>query len=236
MSGHSKWAQIKRQKASNDQQRSGVFSKMSRLITIAVHEGGGITDPEKNFKLRLAIERAKLFNMPKDTIQRAINKAAGGGDSMMREVIYEAFGQAGIALMIAATTDNSNRTHAEIKHVLDMNGGKIGGPNAVAHLFQKCAVALFDKSDVNEQAVFDFAQALDAYDIEDEENEYTVYIPFENLGRVKDMNVAEPREVDVFFRPLMPVTLDGPEEEKLHRLIEKLEELDDVHNVYSNAA
>src|SRR3990167_199690 len=111
MSGHSKWSTIKRKKEANDKKRSGIFSKMSRLVTVAVHEGGGLPDPEKNIQLRLAVDRAKAVNMPKDTIQRAINKALGGEGVQIKEILYEGFGPGGVALLIATTSDNPNRTH-----------------------------------------------------------------------------------------------------------------------------
>src|SRR3990167_453535 len=218
MSGHSKWAQIKRQKASNDQQRSHEFSKMSRLITIAVHEGGGITDSDKNFKLRLTIERAKYINMPKDTIQRAIDKAAGGEGTQIKEIIYEGFGHGGVGLLIAATTDNSNRTHAEIKQVLEKNGGKIAGQNAVAHLFQRCGVVVFSRDQMNEQDALEFTEKIGAFDIEEDKAGY-----------------INPNEVDVFYKALVPMKMDNSDIEKNDRLIERLESLEDVHNIYTSA-
>ena len=153
MSGHSKWANIKRKKGVNDAQRSAVFTKMSRIISTAVHEGGGIGDPEKNFKLRLAVDRAKAVNMPKDTIQRAIDKAAGGDGSQMKELLYEGFGPHGIAILISATTDNQNRTFAEVKLAIEKNGGKMASTNAVAYQFTKCGVLELQKKDVSAEEV-----------------------------------------------------------------------------------
>ncbi|OGK44847.1 hypothetical protein A2957_03055 [Candidatus Roizmanbacteria bacterium RIFCSPLOWO2_01_FULL_38_11] len=236
MSGHSKWAQIKRQKASNDQQRSHEFSKMSRLITIAVHEGGGITDSDKNFKLRLTIERAKYINMPKDTIQRAIDKAAGGEGTQIKEIIYEGFGHGGVGLLIAATTDNSNRTHAEIKQVLEKNGGKIAGQNAVAHLFQRCGVVVFSRDQMNEQDALEFTEKIGAFDIEEDKEGYIIYFPFERLGKIREIaGDINPNEVDVFYKALVPMKMDNSDIEKNDRLIERLESLEDVHNIYTSA-
>ncbi len=236
MSGHSKWANIKRKKGVNDAQRSSVFTKMSRIVSTAVHEGGGITDPDKNVRLRLAIERAKAVRMPKDTIQRAIEKASGGDGALMKEMLYEAFGTGGVALIVAAVTDNPNRTYAELKHMLDKNGGKVATPNSVSYQFEKCGIVEFDKSEAGEQDVFAFFDAIAALDLEEDEASYVIYIPFENLGKVKSAQASlNPKSIDIFYRPTTSVALPAPEREKLDALIEKLEDLDDVMNVYTNA-
>lgn len=239
MSGHSKWANIKRKKGVNDAQRSAVFTKMSRIVSTAVHEGGGIGDPGKNVRLRLAIDRARAVNMPKDTIQRAIDKAMRGEGAAMREMMYEGFGPGGVGLMIAVTTDNANRTHAEVKHILERNGGKMASPNAVAHQFEKCGVVEFDKDIVNEQSVFGLFDQLGGLDLEEDEQSYILYIPFEQLGKVKEGGKAlelklEPKSIDVFYRPTTTISLAPGEIEKVTRLVEKLEDLDDVMNVYVN--
>src|SRR4051812_30449460 len=119
MSGHSKWANIKRKKEANDKVKGAVFGKLSRLITIAVTEGGGLPDPENNVKLRFAVEKARSENMPKENIQKAIEKGSGPNIQELKEVVYEGFGPGGVALLIVTTTDNSNRTHAEIRNVLE---------------------------------------------------------------------------------------------------------------------
>ena len=227
MSGHSKWANIKRKKGVNDAQRSAVFTKMSRIISTAVHEGGGIGDPEKNFKLRLAVDRAKAVNMPKDTIQRAIDKAAGGDGSQMKELLYEGFGPHGIAILISATTDNQNRTFAEVKLAIEKNGGKMASTNAVAYQFTKCGVLELQKKDVSEEEVYAMFDEYKALDLEEDDEVYVLYIPFEQMGKVKG-------SIDVIFRPNATVELSEAESEKVEGFIEKLEELDDVMNVYSN--
>ncbi len=235
MSGHSKWSTIKRKKAINDKQRSGVFSKMSRLISISVKEGGGITDPDKNFRLRLALERAKSSNMPKDTIERAIEKASGEGDTLT-EIVYEGFGPGGSSLLILATSDNTNRTFADVKGLMERNGGKMGSQNSVAYMFEKCGIALFDKTKSSEQDVFVFSELVGAIDIEDEEEQYVVYLPFEAVGKVRDVpETSKPEQLDVFYRPTTTVELHDNDHEKLAKLSEKLEDLDDVQNVYTNA-
>ncbi|OGK40028.1 hypothetical protein A3F34_00910 [Candidatus Roizmanbacteria bacterium RIFCSPHIGHO2_12_FULL_44_10] len=235
MSGHSKWSTIKRKKGINDQQRSKIFTKMTRLITSAVHEGGNIADVENNFRLRLAIERAKSVNMPKDTIDRAIEKAAGGEGQPMKEILYEGFGPGGVALLIAATTDNTNRTYSEIKQLLDRNGGKLAGQHAVAYLFNKCGVVIFRKSDNTEEAVFAFGEGIGALDIEEDEEQYVVYIPFESIGKVKHLETdAKPQQIDIDYRPTTKVNV-GEEAARITELTEKLAELDEVQTVYTNA-
>lgn len=235
MSGHSKWSTIKRKKGIADQKRGQIFSKMSRLITLAVIEGGGIGDPEKNVKLRLAIERARAENMPKENISRAIEKAIGGAGDNVKEVVYEAFGPGGVSLIIAAATDNPNRTHSEIKKVLEKMGGKMGTPNAVAHLFDKCGVVVFEKRLSDESAVFEFADSCGAYDIEENETSYVVYIPFEKLGLVsRQLQGLKPSTIDVFYRSKAVLSTSPKDNIKVSELIEALQDLDDVDKVYSN--
>jgi YebC/PmpR family DNA-binding regulatory protein len=229
MSGHSKWANIKRKKGVNDAQRSAVFTKMSRIISTAVHEGGGIGDPDKNFKLRLAVDRAKAVNMPKDTIQRAIDKAAGGDGSQMKELLYEGFGPHGVAVLIAATTDNPNRTYAEVKLALEKNGGKMASPNAVAYQFVKCGVLELKKGETSEEQAYAMYDEYQALDMEEDDESYVLYIPFEQMGKVKG-------SIDIFYRPNTTIQLTDSEIKRIEGFVEKLEELDDVMNVYTNYA
>lgn len=136
MAGHSKWKQIKHKKAANDQEKAKIFSKLSKLITIGVVDGGGATDPTLNLKLRLAIDKARQANMPKDKIERAIEKGSGPDKNNLKEAIYEGFGPHGVALVIHATTDNSNRTVHEVRAIIEKHGGKLGSQGAVSYLFQ----------------------------------------------------------------------------------------------------
>lgn len=235
MSGHSKWSTIKRKKAANDQARSGVFSKMSRLITVAVHEGGGIDDPEKNFQLRLAIDRAKAVNMPKDTIQRAIDKATGGEGALIKEILYEGFGPGGAAILIETTTDNTNRTFSDVKTTLDRSGGKLGSQNSVAYLFNRCGVAEFDKSDMSEEDMFMFTEQIEALDVEETDDQYIIFIPFESIGKVGELTKIKPKSLDRYYKPVTPLELSPDDQKKLDRIVSVLEEMDDVQNVYTNA-
>jgi len=236
MSGHSKWSTIKHKKAANDKKRSGIFSKMSRLITVAVHEGGGLPDPDKNFQLRLAIDRAKLVNMPKETIQRAVDKASGGEGTQLKQMMYEGFGPGGVAMLIATTTDNPNRSVSDVKNVMDKNGGKMASQNAVSHMFTRCGVAEFVKSAMKEEDMFVFTEAVGAIDVEESDTHYIVFVPFEFVGHVKDLTSIQPESLDVYFKPQTVVELDDDDREKLDLLIEKVEDLDDVQNVYTNAS
>ena len=235
MSGHSKWANIKRKKGLNDKIKANVFAKMSHLITIAVLEGGGIIDPDNNVKLRLAIDKAKSANMPKENIKRAIEKGFGPNKIMLKEVLYEGFGPYGIFLLIQATTDSSNRTSSEIRNMLEKNSGKLGTPGSVLYLFKKCAFVSLKKTEVNEEAVFKMGDELQAFDIKDDESHFFVFFPFSNFGLLKaHLNNIKYDLAEIDYLPTTSVALDSNKERKVIDLIEALESLDDVHRVYTN--
>lgn len=238
MSGHSKWSQIKHKKGIKDQQKGKIFSKMARMITLAVKESGGIGDPDKNIKLRLAMEMAKTYNLPKENISRAIEKGLGQEASHLKEVSFEGFGPGGSALIILATTDNPNRTLAEVRGVLEKNGGKLGATHSTAYLFDRCGIIVLEKSTVTEGQVLHLAAKAEAKDIEADESSFSLTIPFEKLGSVKDLlGDLKASKVDIDYRPLSttPITRKQ-DEDNLAKLIEALEELDDVHRVYTNAS
>lgn len=227
MSGHSKWANIKRKKEVNDKVRGSIFSKLSRLITLAVLDGGGITDPEHNVKLRIVIEKAKASNMPKENIQRAIEKGIGPNKTLLKEVLYEAFAPGGVVLIILATTDNPNRTLPEIRRVLERGGAKLGVQGSVSYLFQKCGLITFEKKNTTQNVVLSFSEKIGAIDIDEDQDHFYVYMPFENLGKVKG------GEMD--FKPISKIRIDEePKARRLLLLIETLEELDDVQKVFGN--
>lgn len=236
MSGHSKWSKIKHQKQTKDKQRGMMFSKLSRLITLATIEGGGIGDPGNNIRLRLAIEKAKHFNMPKENIQRAIENALSPGKNQIKEIVYEGFGPGGIALIIVTATDNPNRTSSEIRNMLERHEGKLGSPGSVLYLFQKCAVVSLSKTSVNEEQMLAFAQKIDAFDIVQNEDDFDVFFPFENIGKVKEAlkNIsADPPDID--YKPLSFVHIEDFQiAKKIITLIDVLEELDDVQKAYAN--
>lgn len=236
MSGHSKWANIKRKKEANDKLKGNIFSKLSRLITIAVLEGGGITNPENNVKLRLAIERAHASNMPKENIKRAIEKGVGPDKSQMREVVYEAFAPYGVSLIILAHTDNQNRTLSEIRNILEKHGGKLGNIGSVSYLFTKCGLIVVDKKTVNQDKVFELADQIEALDLTEDEFKYNIYIPYVKLGHIKEVfKDIKYDSAEIDFKPQNPIVLEDEDKlKKILLLIEDLEALDDVQKVFTN--
>lgn len=236
MSGHSKWSNIKRKKQANDLVKGNVFAKVSHLITLAVLEGGGVIEPENNVKLRLAIDKARSANMPKETIKRAIEKGSGPNKTMLKEVVYEGFGPDGVFLLILATTDNSNRTASEIRNLLEKNSGKLGTQGSVSYLFKKCAFVSFKKTDADEPAVFKIGDELQAFDIDEDESHFFVFFPFVNFGLLKThLNNTKYDLAEVDYLPTMPISLDSPEKEKkVLEVVEALESLDDIQRVYTN--
>lgn len=236
MSGHSKWANIKRKKEANDKVKSNIFSKLSRQITVAVIEGGGITDPEANVRLRMAIEKAQSANMPKENIKRAIERGVGPEKDQLKEIVYEGFGPYGVALIILVHTDNQNRTISEVKNILNRYEGKLGNIGSVAYLFQKCGLITFDKLQVNQDKIFEISDKLNAIDIEDDEARFYLYIPYDQLGKIKEsLKDVSYLSAEVDFRPQSPIAIEEDEKlEKISQLIEALEELDDVQKVFTN--
>ena len=236
MSGHSKWANIKRKKEAQDKQKGKIFGKMSRLITIAIIEGGGITNPDSNIRLRLAIDKAKQENMPKGNIERAIEKGTGPIKDWLKEVVYEAFGPHGSVFLILSTTDNGKRTLSEVRNTLERNTGKLGNYGSVSYQFRKCASIIFPIKDNKEDDILSFSEKISAFDIDEDESCYKVFFPYEQLGHVKtftDNLIFEAPEID--YLPLTKIKLINHDEvQKVFNIIEALEELDDVHKVFTN--
>lgn len=237
MAGHSKWANIKRKKEAQDKIRGNLFSKLSRIISLAVVEGGGIVDPEFNIRLRLAIEKAKNANMPKEKIEKAIERGAGPAKNQLQEVFYEAFAQDNVSLIIWSTTDNPKRSLAEIRTILEKHGGKLASQGATGYLFEKCGLAVIKKDNLNEDEALKLADKLSAFDIEEDNDVYIFYIPFEILGKVKEVaSNINFEELDLFFKPKSEILLDEEKRKKIESLISQLESLEDVHKVFSNAS
>lgn len=236
MSGHSKWANIKRGKMANDKVKGNTFSKISRLITLSVIEGGGIKEPENNVRLRLAIEKAHAANMPKENINRAIERGAGPDRALIREVVYEGFGPGGVALMIQSSTDNPNRTMSEIRIVMDKHHGKLASSGAVSYLFKKCALLILKKGEMNENQAFDVGEKTGAFDIDQDETHFYIYFPYENLGHIKDkLGEIKYESAETDFKPQSFVEMnDAQKLSQLEALISNLEALDDVHKVFTN--
>ncbi|MFC1711253.1 YebC/PmpR family DNA-binding transcriptional regulator [Patescibacteria group bacterium] len=237
MSGHSKWSTIKHQKAITDKKRGNIFSKVAKVITVAVKEGGG-GDPDINAKLRLAIEQAKSVNMPKDNIKRAIERGLGKGEgSNLQTVIYEGYGPEKTAVIVEAVTDNKNRTGAEIKTVFDRGGGGLGAPGSALYLFSKKGLILVEKSNDLEEQMLSLID-LGAEDVEDGESSIEVYTNPSELDVVKNKITKagfKLLQADIIYKPNTLISIQDPDKQnKLTSFLEKLEDLDDVQNVYCN--
>ncbi|HUD44512.1 MAG TPA: YebC/PmpR family DNA-binding transcriptional regulator [Patescibacteria group bacterium] len=238
MSGHSKWKTIKRQKGANDAKRGQAFTKLSMVITLAVKQGGGISDPEKNFRLRLAIDAARAINMPKDTIERAIERAAGKQVSEMEEVSYEGFGPGGISVMVEAITDNKQRTTPEIKSLFDKNGGTMGNPGSVAYQFSLTGQIILQNPTQSLDEIFLLAAECGADDVVEEDGEIIIYTKPEELDSVRrklvEKNIALSTS-EIIRKPLMDkVITDKEEADKAIAFLERLEDHQDVQKVYTN--
>jgi YebC/PmpR family DNA-binding regulatory protein len=238
MAGHSKWKQIKRQKAVVDARRGAQFTKLGREITMAAKAGGG--DPDANPRLRLAILKAKEGNMPNDIIDRALAKAAGGTDaSQLNEVVYEGYGPGGTAVLVEAVTDNRNRTVAEIRNAFTRGGGNLGESGSVAWQFiTRGVVALPLLPNVDSEEVALLAIDAGAEDFAVEDGTVSVYTRPEDLMAVRQALIEsghEPESAEIDRVPTTTVPLEEDEAIKALKLLERLEDLDDVQKVYSNA-
>lgn len=235
MAGHSKWANIKRKKETQDKIRGNLFSKLSRLITVAVIEGGGVTNPEHNVKLRLVIEKAKEANMPKDKIERAISRGVGPEKDQIKEIVYEGFAPHNVSLIILATTDNPNRTLSEVRNVLDKHGGKIGEKGTATYLFNQLGKVVIEKGALNEEEIFNLASQIEALDFEIIGNQCFFYIPFTNIGKAKEVfKDVKILDLETIYKPKMPISLAPDQEQEINSLINEIEALNDVHKVFSN--
>jgi YebC/PmpR family DNA-binding regulatory protein len=238
MSGHSKWATIHRQKETTDQKRGQIFTKIGNAITVAVREGNGITDPNLNFKLRLALEKAKEVNMPKDNIQRAIDRAVGtGGVQALEEVSYEGYGPGGVAVMIEAATDNRQRTVQEIKNIFERAGGSLGSPGAVSFLFKKVGLVVVAKGDNAQETSLKLID-LGAEEVEEVEDGIEVYVGVDKLEEMKKKIAESGLEVlrsELTAKPttFVPIS-DQKTASRILTLMEKLDSHSDVLKVYAN--
>jgi YebC/PmpR family DNA-binding regulatory protein len=236
MSGHSKWASIKHKKAVVDQRRGQHFTKLTRAITVAAREGGG--DVDGNPALALAVQKARDASMPKDNIERAIAKGTGEGvdADQIETVLYEGYGPGGVALLIEAVTDNRNRTGADIRHALSKHGGNLGEPGSVSYLFDKRGVIVVDASRYDEE---DLLIAIDAgaQDISRDDDVYEIVSEPSDLTAVRDALMREGIEIegaDVTQVPKVRVPVQESDAVRLMKLIDMLEESDDVGAVHAN--
>lgn len=236
MAGHSKWSQIKRKKAAEDSKRGKLFGKLIREITVAAREGGG--DPDANPRLRLAIDGAKAANMPKDNIEKAIQRGTGElPGSSFEEVTYEGYGPGGVAIFVEAVTDNTNRTVADIRRLLERHGGNLGRDGVVAWNFERKGQLFIDARRYDEEVALEAALEAGAEDLTREGDTYLVTTDVSSFHSVQDALRA--RAIDVVeatlaMIPKTTVRVDGRDAEKLLGLLEALEDQDDVQNVYSN--
>lgn len=239
MSGHSKWTQIKRQKAISDKKRGNVFTKLANTISLATKQGG--RDPETNFKLRLAIEKARAANMPNENVERAIKRGSGElGGAMVEEAIYEGYGPGGIAIIIEAATDNKNRTTAAIRTLLTKHGGRLGGAGSVGWLFQRKGVIHVAANLVADKEALELSLIeAGADDIENETDGLTVISSPEALSAITEVLTqlkisAASAEVELIPQTKVSVT-DSATTRQLGELFEELESLDEVSNYFTNA-
>ncbi len=237
MSGHSKWSTIKRKKGAQDAKRGQLFTRLAREITLAAREGGG--DPETNFRLRLAVDRARSNNMPKDNIERAIKRGTGedksGGE--LEEITYEGYAPHGVALMIAVVTDNRNRAVAEVRHVLNRFGGSLGENGSVAWQFNRTAYFSFPAEGKDPDAIFELAVEAGADDVNFDDETIEITGPVEAFKTIADALQAaniESEEAGLKYMPTNEIELGVDDTLQVMRVIEALEELDDVQEVFSN--
>lgn len=236
MSGHSKWSTIKRKKAANDQKRGSIFTRLAREIAVAAREGGG--DIESNFALRLAVDRAKSENMPKDNIERAIRRGTGEDKEgeELEQIVYEGYGPQGVALMVEVITDNRNRTVADLRHVLTRSGGNMAEAGSVAWQFHRAAYFLIEGKKTDPDKLFEMAVEAGADDVDIDED-IEIIAPVEQFKAIIDRLEGagiEPEEAELRWLPNATLPLGADQTVQVMRLIESLEELDDVTQVFSN--
>ena len=236
MSGHSKWSTIKRKKGAADAKRGVLFTRLSKDITLAAREGGG--DVDMNSSLRLAVKKAKESNMPSANIDRAINKGTGNLPGFTYEnYLYEGYGPNGVAIMMEIMTDNKNRTFPDIKHLMSKNGGSLGESGCVSWVFEKKGEILIDKMSIDEDSFLEIAIDLNIEDIDlDNPDYYSILIPAEDFDHISKALESKEIKIDgsVSLVPSNRVQVSGPEANQLLKLLDILENHEDVQKVYSN--
>ncbi len=238
MAGHSKWANIKHKKEKTDAQKGKIFTKLGRELAVAVKEGGG-SDPATNSRLRDAIAKAKAANMPNDNIMRSIKKAAGElGSVTYEKVTYEGYGPNGVAVIVEALTDNRNRTASEMRYIFDRNGGSLGATGCVSWMFDRKGVLVVENTgDIDPDALMMEALEAGAEDIEESEEAFEIYTDPSNFSAVREaLENANYRfaSASIEMIPQNTVKLNAEQAEQVENLIDKLEDNDDVQNVFHN--
>ena len=236
MSGHSKWSTIKRKKGAVDAKRGKIFTKLIREIATAARIGGG--DVDANPRLRLACEKARSSNMPKDNITRAIAKGTEGGvGEAYEEAVYEGYGPGGVAVYLEVLTDNKNRTVGDVRHILTKHGGNLGATGCVGYLFEKRGVLAFDRSAIDADRLYEVALEAGADDVIESDDTLDVIVAPSGFEALKGGLLAagfEPSRAEIGLEPSTTVSLEGDDAETMLRLADALEDLDDVQNVYAN--
>lgn len=236
MSGHSKWATIKRKKGAIDAKRGKMFSKVIKELTIAARHGGG--DPGGNPRLRTVLEKAKAVNMPQDNIQRAIKRGTGELEGVtIEEATFEGYGPGGVAIMVEVVTDNRNRTVAELRHMLSKHGGNLGESNSVGWMFTRRGVISFDKSAATEEQLMDIALNAGAEDIRDSGEQWDVLTDPTDFHTVQEALTAaglKCTSAELQREPSTMTKLEGGDAERMLKLMEVLEDHDDIQNVFAN--
>lgn len=239
MSGHSKWSTIKRKKEKTDAARGKIFTKIGRELAVAIKEGGG-PDPNTNSRLRDCIAKAKMNNMPNENINRAIKKAAGEGENINYEtIVYEGYAPGGVAVIAEALTDNKNRTAADVRHAFDKNGGSLGASGCVAWMFDTTGlITVENDGDIDEEALMMAALEAGAEDVSDAGDAFVVTTEVAALGEVREALEAAGYKLTSAELSRIPQNTVSPDPalyESIDRLLDMLEENDDIQNVYHNA-
>ncbi|WP_040466629.1 YebC/PmpR family DNA-binding transcriptional regulator [Eremococcus coleocola] len=239
MSGHNKWSKIKNKKGAEDARKGAVFGKLSKEIFMAAKNGGG--DPSMNSTLRMVLDKAKAENMPKDNITRAIKKATDAGDmTNYDEITYEGYGSGGIAILVHTLTDNKNRTDTGIHVAFSRNGGNLGTSGSVAYMFDRKGYVVLDREEleVDEDTIFELAIEAGAEDVQVSDEAFEIYTDPSDFAAVKEALEAAGYEfarAELTMVPQNTIAIDGEKLEKLEKLVDALEDDDDVQQVYTNA-
>ncbi|WP_428407034.1 YebC/PmpR family DNA-binding transcriptional regulator [Hyphococcus sp.] len=235
MAGHSKWANIQHRKGRQDARRSKMFSKLSKEITVAAKMGA--PDPDFNPRLRLAIQAAKAQSMPKDNIDRAIKKSTAADEANFEEIRYEGFGPAGVGVIVEALTDNRNRAASDIRAIFSKNGGNLGETGSVSFMFDLVGYIEYPASVASEDDMLEAAIEAGADDVQSSEETHEIYCAFDQLGEVSaalQEKFGEASSAKPYWKPQNTIDVDGDKAASLMKLIDALEDNDDVQNVYAN--
>ncbi len=236
MSGHSKWHSIKHKKGAADAKRGKIFTRLTREITVAARDGGG--DADMNPRLRKAVADAKAANMPNDNIDRAIKRGTGELEGVSyEEIIYEAYGPGGVAILIETMTDNRNRTVAELRHLLSKNNGNLGESGSVAYMFDRKGYIVVDKAQKSEEELFEIAIEAGAEDLKDDGENFEIFTEqsgFEDVKTAIENAGIEPEVAEISMIPQTYVKVEGSDAQAMLKLYDVIDDHDDVQNVYAN--